>query len=87
MSRETFELARDLYRELSGWDEHQSLDFTRVRLDLLKHRQGIGQCLAGAGLGLAYQVSALQERRYRLGLNGERLAETHVPYTLEKAGV
>ena len=87
MFGKTFELARDLYCKLPGWNKYQSLDCTGVRLDPLQHWQRIGQGLAGPGLGLANKVAAFQERSYGFFLYRECLAESHVPDTLEKTRV
>src|SRR5213592_3503653 len=87
MLGKTLELAGDLHSKLPCWNKHQALNLAGVRLDPLQHWQRIGQSLARPGLGLANQVSTLQERCYRFHLYRERFVETHLPDSLEEARV
>jgi hypothetical protein len=45
---------------------------TAIIEEALQNRQGESRSLAGAGLGDAKQILALQQERDRLGLNGGR---------------
>ncbi len=71
------EAVMDLGREFAGGREDEHARRARCGLSgiagqALDDRQGKGSGLAGAGLGDAQQVAALEERRDGLGLDGSR---------------
>ena len=59
----------DLDAELAGRRQDERLDLVAPRVDVLDQRQAEGGGLAGAGLGLADHVAALEQRRDRLLLD------------------
>ena len=69
--------------ELARWREHERLDVRVLGIRILDHRQAEGGGLAGARLGLADHVAALQERRDRLLLDRGRTLVAEVRERLE----
>ena len=51
----------DLQGELAGGSQHQDLGGALAEVEALQQGQAEGRRLAGAGLGLAYQVAAEQQ--------------------------
>ena len=62
----------DLDGQFAGWCQHERLRLFLVELQARQDRQGEGRGLAGAGLGLAQHVLALQQGRDGGRLDGRR---------------
>ncbi len=84
--RQLVDFLRDLHRQFArrAKDEHLRLAFLRIHLFNRGHRKRRG--LAGAGLRLAHDVTALLEYGNGLGLNGRGLFKAEFVDGLQQFG-
>ena len=69
------QLVPDLYGQLPGGGQDQSLDIAGCRVNMLHHRNAEGEGLAGAGGGLGHHVLPVHKVGDGPALNGSGLGE------------
>lgn len=76
----------NLNGEFAGWAEDDGLDGAEVWIDFFDGRDGEGGGFAGAGLGLADDVAAGEERGDGFGLDGRSFFEAELVDGFQKFG-
>src|SRR6266487_1653001 len=87
MSRQLLELSCNLNGELSCGNQYEALNRSLSRVDVLKHRYGVGEGFPAPGVGLPYEVSALKNRCNSFGLYGKEFVKAKVLDPLQQSGV
>jgi hypothetical protein len=79
--------AFDLDGELTRGGDHQCARTARFGGDALQHRQHERGCLAGARLGAAHDVTAFENGRDGIPLDGRWAGVAHRGHRLKEAGL